>query len=82
MAYLATFYWGWLLASLLLGLAMGWISIVQHGEGISTNGKRWLALLAVQVRHHDAAEVLNDDLNLLGDVVWVQAQEAGDGTAG
>ena len=47
MAYLATFYWGWLLASLLLGLAMGWISIVQHGEGISTNGKRWLALLAV-----------------------------------
>ena len=35
MAYLATFYWGWLLASLLLGLAMGWISVVQHGEGVS-----------------------------------------------
>ena len=35
MAYLTTFYWGWLLASLLLGLAMGWISVVQHGEGVS-----------------------------------------------
>ena len=47
MAYLATFFWGWLLASLLLGLAMGWISIVQHGEGVSKNLKRWLAALAV-----------------------------------
>jgi len=35
MAYLTTFYWGWLLGSALLGLAMGWISVVQHGEGIS-----------------------------------------------
>jgi hypothetical protein len=47
MAYLATFYWGWLLASALLGLAMGWISVVQHGEGVSKNLKRCLALLAV-----------------------------------
>ena len=46
MAYLTTFYWGWLLASLLLGLAMGWISVVQHGEGVSKNVKRWLAVLA------------------------------------
>ena len=45
MAYLATFYWGWLVASLLLGLAMGWISVVQHGEGVSKNIKRWLAVL-------------------------------------
>ena len=35
MVYLATFYWGWLLASLLLGLAMGWIAVVQRGEGVS-----------------------------------------------
>ena len=47
MAYLATFYWGWLLASLLLGLAMGWISVVQHGEGVSKKMTRWLAALAV-----------------------------------
>ncbi|MBR1151405.1 hypothetical protein [Bradyrhizobium sp. JYMT SZCCT0428] len=47
MAYLASFFWGWLLGSLLLGLAMGWISIVQHGEGVSKKWKRWLAALAV-----------------------------------
>jgi len=46
MAYLATFYLGWLLASLLLGLAMGWISVVQRGEGVSKKLKRWLAALA------------------------------------
>ena len=42
MAYLTTFYWGWLLASLLLGFAMGWISVVQHGEGVSRK-LRWVA---------------------------------------
>jgi hypothetical protein len=46
MVYLATFYWGWLLGSLLLGLAMGWISVVQRGEGVSKQRKRWLAVLA------------------------------------
>ena len=50
MAYLTTFYWGWLLASALLGFAMGWISVVQHGEGVS--GKlRWVlsALVAALI---------------------------------
>ena len=46
MAYLVTFYWGWLLASLLLGLAMGWISVVQRGQGVSKTLARWLAVLA------------------------------------
>jgi hypothetical protein len=46
MAYLAIFHWGWLLASLLLGLAMGWIAVVQHGPGVSTVTARWLAVLA------------------------------------
>jgi hypothetical protein len=46
MAYLTTFYWGWLLTSALLGLAMGWISVVQRGEGVSKNMKRGLAVLA------------------------------------
>ena len=46
MAYLTTFYWGWLLASLLLGFAMGWISVVQHGEGVSKKLRWWLAALA------------------------------------
>ena len=30
-----TFHWGWLTGAALLGLAMGWISVVQHGEGLS-----------------------------------------------
>src|SRR6185312_1483489 len=50
MAYLTTFYWGWLLASVLLGFAMGWISVVQHGEGV-TGRLRWAlsALVAALV---------------------------------
>lgn len=45
-AYLAMFHWGWLLASLLLGLAAGWIAVVQHGQGVSKVTARWLAALA------------------------------------
>jgi len=47
MAYLVTFNWGWLLASLLLGLAMGWIAVVQRGPGVSKRTARWLALLVL-----------------------------------
>jgi hypothetical protein len=46
MAYLVTFHWGWLLASLLLGLAMGWIAVVHRGQGVSTATTRWFAGLA------------------------------------
>ena len=46
MAWLATFFWGWLLASLLLGLAMGWISVVHRGQSVSKTVARWLAALA------------------------------------
>ena len=45
MASLATFYWGWLLGSALLGLAMGWISVVSHGEGVPKKLRWWLAAL-------------------------------------
>ena len=45
MAFLVTFHWGWLLASLLLGLAMGWIAVVQRGGGVSKRTARWLAVL-------------------------------------
>lgn len=47
MANLATFFWGWLLAALLLGLAMGWISVVHRGQGVSKTLSRWLSLLAL-----------------------------------
>jgi hypothetical protein len=45
MMYLLTFHWGWLLASLLLGLAMGWIAVVHRGQGVSKQTARWLAVL-------------------------------------
>jgi hypothetical protein len=45
MIYLAAFHWGWLLASLLLGLAMGWIAVVHRGQGVSKGMARWLAVL-------------------------------------
>jgi hypothetical protein len=51
MAYLVTFHWGWLLASLLLGLAMGWIAVVHRGQGVSKLTARWLALVALAPAH-------------------------------
>jgi hypothetical protein len=45
MAYLATFFWGWLLASLLLGFAMGWIAVVHRGPAVSKHLAGWLAVL-------------------------------------
>ena len=46
MAYLVTFHSGWLTASLLLGLAMGWIAVVHRGQSVSKLTSRWLAVLA------------------------------------
>lgn len=46
MIFLAAFHWGWLLAALLLGLAMGWIAVVHRGQGTSKMLMRWLAALA------------------------------------
>jgi hypothetical protein len=45
MIFLATFNWGWLLATLLLGFAMGWIAVVHRGQGVSKHLARWLAVL-------------------------------------
>jgi hypothetical protein len=46
MVYLATFHWGWFLASLLLGFAMGWIAVVHRGQGVSKLMVRGLSVLA------------------------------------
>jgi hypothetical protein len=46
MAHLVTLHWGWLLGSLLLGLAMGWIAVVHRGQGVSKRTSWWLAVLA------------------------------------
>ena len=45
MVYLATFYWGWLLLSSLLGFAMGWIAVVHRSQGVSKRTARVLAVL-------------------------------------
>jgi hypothetical protein len=45
MAYLVMFHWGWLTASLLLGLAMGWIAVVHRGPSVSRLMAGWLALV-------------------------------------
>lgn len=58
MAYLVMFHWGWLLASFLLGLAMGWISVVQHGEGLSKVTARWVTVLIVVLAGLAAARMV------------------------
>lgn len=48
MIFLATFHWGWLLGTLLLGFGMGWIAVVHRGHGVSRPLARWLgALVAI-----------------------------------
>ena len=38
------FNWGWLLASALVGLAMGWVAVVHRGQGWSTMTLRKVAV--------------------------------------
>jgi peptidoglycan/LPS O-acetylase OafA/YrhL len=49
MGFLVIFNWSWLLISVLVGFAMGWIAVVHRGRGVSKRMSRWLALLAVAV---------------------------------
>jgi hypothetical protein len=47
MMFLITFDWSWLLLATLLGFAVGWIAVVQRGQGVSHRTSRWLAAVAV-----------------------------------
>ena len=58
MAHLVIFHWGWLLGSLLLGLAMGWIAVVHRGQGVSKRTSRWLAVLAAALVAAAVARVI------------------------
>jgi hypothetical protein len=58
MGYLLTFHFGWLLASLLLGLAMGWIAVVHRGQGVSKRISAWLAVLVAALAAVAIARVI------------------------
>lgn len=44
MITLATLSWGWLVGAALLGFAMGWISVVHRGHGLSKRAAIWLGV--------------------------------------
>lgn len=46
MVALADFFWGWLVGSLLLGFAVGWISVVHRGPSFSRNAGLGIAGVA------------------------------------
>lgn len=77
MIYLAMFNWGWLLASALLGFAMGWIAVVQRGQGLSTGTMRKIgvfvaALIAASILHLAPGRVgYGLDLGLVMFVVYI-----------
>ena len=58
MAYLVTFHWGWLIASFVLGLAMGWIAVVHRGQGVSRAMAGWLAALVAALVALAAARIV------------------------
>ena len=47
MVYLIAVNWGWLLATFLLGLGMGWIAVVHRAGGVSKRTMLLLSILAV-----------------------------------
>ena len=49
MGYMIYFNWGWLLASSLLGLAMGWIAVVSRVRGVSKRTTFLLSMFAVML---------------------------------
>jgi len=49
MMTLAIFSWGWLLGAVLLGFAMGWISVVHRGHGLSKRAAITLGVVGAAV---------------------------------
>ncbi len=58
MSFFLMFHWGWLAGAALIGFAMGWISIVQHGDGLSLAAMRRIAVAGVVVAGIAAARLL------------------------
>lgn len=49
MGYLAMFHWGWLVGALLIGLGMGWISVVHRGRPLSRRTLGVVAAIAAAI---------------------------------
>ena len=49
MLFLASFNLGWLLGAGVLGLMVGWVAVVRHGEGLSWPAMRWSIAAVVLV---------------------------------
>ena len=47
--FFTSYLWGWLLAAALVGLAAGWISVVQRGAGLSRAVLQQLIVLLAAV---------------------------------
>ena len=58
MSYFIIFHWTWLAAATVIGLAMGWIAIVQRGTGLSKRALQLAAAILVLAIVLSAAHVL------------------------
>jgi hypothetical protein len=58
MSYFVTYHWIWLAGAAVIGLAMGWIAIVQRGTGLSKRTMQIAAAVLVLAVALSAAHLL------------------------
>jgi hypothetical protein len=58
MSYLVTFHWGWLAGAALIGLAMGWIAVVQHDTAMSRATAQRIAMLVLALIAASVARIV------------------------
>jgi hypothetical protein len=58
MSYFVTYHWIWLAGAAVIGLAMGWIAIVQRGTGLSKRTMQIAAVVLVLLIALSAAHLL------------------------
>jgi len=47
MGYLVAFHWAWLAAAAIMGLAMGWIAVVQRATGLTKRAMQVAAAILI-----------------------------------
>ena|SRR5258707_868825 len=58
MSYFVAYHWMWMVGAAVIGLAMGWIAIVQRGTGLSKRAMQIAAAVLVLAIALSAARVL------------------------